>query len=153
MFQHWKWPADGTGTVPIVSAHFSFRVCAVNKRSACSGRWRRDAVGGNWQPTIWIMQGLNWGRGITPDLRSGTSCLRSTTSNNRSCTSQLRSGTFLLGSTTLLGRTQAPNTTLMPQKQTECLECSTTPGRRSGTPPLLSALQASRLSTTSRRVI
>jgi len=29
-----------------------------------------------------------------PDLRSGTSCLRSTTSNNRYCTSQPRSGTF-----------------------------------------------------------
>ena len=40
-------------------------------------------------------QGLNWG--IPPDLRSGASCLRSTTSNNRSCTSQLRSGTFLAG--------------------------------------------------------
>jgi len=40
--------------------------------------------------------------GIPPDLRFGTSYLRSTTSNNRSCTSQLRSGTFLLGSTTLL---------------------------------------------------
>jgi len=36
-----------------------------------------------------------------PDLRSGTSCLRSTTSNNRYCTSQPRSGTFLLGSTNL----------------------------------------------------
>jgi len=35
------------------------------------------------------------------DLRSGTSYLRSTTSNNRSCAPQLRSGTFLLGSTTL----------------------------------------------------
>ena len=42
--------------------------------------------------------------GIPPDLRSGTSCLRSTSSNNRSCTSQLRSGNFLLRSTTLLGR-------------------------------------------------
>jgi len=46
------------------------------------------------------------GVGIPPDLRSGTSCLRSTTSNNRSCTSQLRSsqlrsGTFLLGFTNL----------------------------------------------------
>ena len=40
-------------------------------------------------------------RGISPDLRSGTSCLRSTTSNNRSGTSHLRSGTFLLGYTTL----------------------------------------------------
>ena len=37
--------------------------------------------------------GVKW-RGITPDLRSGTSCLRSTTSNNRSGTSHLRSGTF-----------------------------------------------------------
>jgi len=41
------------------------------------------------------------GGGILSDLRSGTCCLRSTTSNNRSCSSQLRSGTFLLGSTTL----------------------------------------------------
>jgi len=40
-------------------------------------------------------------RGIPPDLRSGTCCLRSTSSNNRSGTSHLRSGTFLLGSTTL----------------------------------------------------
>jgi len=24
IFQHWKWPARGTGTVPIVSAHFRF---------------------------------------------------------------------------------------------------------------------------------
>ena len=49
-------------------------------------------------------QGLNWGEGIPPDLRSDTSCLRSTTSNNRSCTTtQFRSGTFLLGSTTLHG--------------------------------------------------
>jgi len=39
------------------------------------------------------IQGLNWGE-VPPDLRPGTSC-------NRSCTSQLRSGTFLLGSTTL----------------------------------------------------
>jgi len=31
------------------------------------------------------------------------------------------------------------------KSQTECLECSKAPGRRSGTPPLLSALQASRL--------
>jgi len=22
IFYHWKWPAQGTGTVPIVSAHF-----------------------------------------------------------------------------------------------------------------------------------
>jgi len=29
-----------------------------------------------------MKQGLNWGGGIPPDLRSGTSCLRSTTSNN-----------------------------------------------------------------------
>ena len=34
------------------------------------------------------------GGGIPPDLRSGTSYLRCTTSNNRSCTSQLRSSTF-----------------------------------------------------------
>ena len=39
------------------------------------------------------IQGLNWGE-VPPDLRPGTSC-------NRSCTSQLKSGTFLLGSTTL----------------------------------------------------
>jgi len=39
-------------------------------------------------------EALNWGRGIPPDLRSGTSCLRSTTSTNRSCTRQLRSGTL-----------------------------------------------------------
>ena len=46
--------------------------------------------------------GFNWREGwIPPDLRSGTSCLRSTTSNNRSCISQLRSGTFLLGSSSL----------------------------------------------------
>ena len=31
------------------------------------------------------------------------------------------------------------------KSQTECVECTKTPGRRSGTPPLLSALQASRL--------
>ena len=24
IFQHWKWPAQGTGTVPIVSPHFRF---------------------------------------------------------------------------------------------------------------------------------
>ena len=24
IFQHWKWPAQGIGTVPIVSAHFRF---------------------------------------------------------------------------------------------------------------------------------
>jgi len=40
--------------------------------------------------------------GIPPDLRSGTSYLRPTTSNNRYCTS-LKSSTFLLGSTTVLG--------------------------------------------------
>ena len=40
-------------------------------------------------------------RGIPPDLRSGSSCLRSTTSSDWSGTSQLRSGTFLLGATTL----------------------------------------------------
>ena len=49
----------------------------------------------NSRSHITVTQGLNWGRGIPPDLRSGTSCLRSTTSNNRSCTSQLRSGTFV----------------------------------------------------------
>ena len=113
---------------------------------------------------------------IPPDLRSGTSCLRSTTSNNRSCTSQLRSGTFLLGSTTLhsvylsiffcthdvlykrspsrsfchlrlfmLGVDRCcKHQTLFKchKSQTECLECSKTPGRRSGTLPLLSALRA-----------
>ena len=42
--------------------------------------------------------GVKLGR-IPPDRRSGTSYLRSTTSNNRSCTPQLRSGTFLFGST------------------------------------------------------
>jgi len=41
-----------------------------------------------------LVQGLNWGRGIPADLRSGTSYSRSTTSNNGSCTSQLRSCTF-----------------------------------------------------------
>jgi len=44
-----------------------------------------------------VYQGVKLWR-IPPDLRSGTSCLRSTTSNNRSCASQLRSGTFFLGS-------------------------------------------------------
>jgi len=24
IFQHWKWPAQATGTVPIVSAHYRF---------------------------------------------------------------------------------------------------------------------------------
>ena len=43
---------------------------------------------------------LNWGD-PAGHLRSGTSYLRSTTSNNRSCTPHFRSGTFLLGSTTL----------------------------------------------------
>jgi len=56
-------------------------------------------------------QGLNCRGGeIPPDLRSGTSYSRSTTSNNGSCTSQLRSSTFLLGATTLLGRIQASYT-------------------------------------------
>jgi len=67
--------------------------------------------------------------GVKLDLRSGTSYSRSTTSNNKSCTSQLRSGTFLLGSTTLLGRIQASNTILSHKSQTECVECSKTPGR------------------------
>ena len=85
-------------------------------------------------------QGLNWEEGMPPDLRSGTSCLRSTTSNNRSCTSQLISGTFWLGSTTLLA---FKHQTLFKchKSQTECLECSRTPGRRSGTPPLNSVLR------------
>ena len=26
VFQHWKWPAQGTSTVPTVSAHFRSRV-------------------------------------------------------------------------------------------------------------------------------
>ena len=38
--------------------------------------------------------GVKLGGRIPLDLRSGTSCLRATTSNDRSCTSQLRSGTF-----------------------------------------------------------
>ena len=67
--------------------------------------------------------------GVKLDLRSGTFYSRSTTSNNKSCTSQLRSGTFLLGSTTLLGRIQASNTILSHKSQTECVECSKTPGR------------------------
>jgi len=46
----------------------------------------------------YVYPGVKLGR-ILPDRRSGTSYLRSTTSNNRSCTPQLRSGTFLLGST------------------------------------------------------
>ena len=39
IFQHWKWPALGTGTVPIVSAHFR-SLCAANSAKA---RW----VGGS----------------------------------------------------------------------------------------------------------
>ena len=53
-----------------------------------------------WKCLFYSRPGVKLGR-IPPDLRSGASRLRSTTSNNRSCTSQLTSGTFLLGSTTL----------------------------------------------------
>jgi len=88
-----------------------------------------------------VWPGVKLGGGIPPDLRSATSYLRSITSNNRSCTSQLSSGTFLLGSTTLLGRIQASTLLKCHKSQTECLECSKTPGQRSGTPPLLSAVR------------
>ena len=61
-------------------------------------------------------------RGIPPDLRFGTSYLRSTTSNNRSCTSQLRSGTFLLGSTTLLVESKHQTLFKCHESQREFLE-------------------------------
>jgi len=86
--------------------------------------------------------GVKLGGGIPPDLRSGTCYLRSTTSNNRSCASQLRSGTFLLGSTTLLVESKHQTLFKCHESQTEFLECSKIPGRRSGTPPLLSALRS-----------
>jgi len=111
------------------------------------------------------------GRGIPPDLRSGTSCLRSSTYNNRSCTSQLTSGPFLLGSTTLhicssiflcmmlcknvvvhghfvicilsmLGVDKCCKCQTLFKCHKWCLECLKTHGRQSGTLPLLSVLRA-----------
>jgi len=40
IFQYWKWPAQGTNTVPIVSAHFRslYRDCRIQCR-AISGIW------------------------------------------------------------------------------------------------------------------
>ena len=43
IFYHWKWPAQGTGTVPIVSAHF----CSLYRRThAAQVCWRGSELGG-----------------------------------------------------------------------------------------------------------
>ena len=102
------------------------------------------------------IQGLNWVGGVPPDLRSGTSCSKSTTANNRSCTSQLGSTTLhslslvyfslcvmfckkmcghsvILHLSTLGVDRCCKRQTLFKchKSQTECLECSKTPCRES----------------------
>ena len=93
--------------------------------------------------TVRHVQAIIWAGGRIPsDLRSGTSYFRSTTSNNRSCTSQLRSGTFCWDPPLCWVESKHQTLFKCHESQAECLECSKTPGRRSGTPPLLSALRA-----------
>ena len=108
-----------------------FLACFVSRRDEFLPARRRHAsasAGSKWR--------------ISPDLRSGgTSYLRSTTSNNRSCTSQLRSVPFCWDPPLCWVESKHQTLFKCNKSQTECHECSKTPGRRSGTPPLLSAVR------------
>jgi len=109
-------------------------------------------------PAPWLRSTTSNNRSCTSQLRSGTFSLVSATLHSlylsiffyarcfvKKC-SPSRSFHHLHLFMLCVDRCCKPQTLFKCNKsQTECLECSKTPGRRSGTQPLLSALLASRL--------